>query len=304
MGLFNILKNKFSTSVEKTYTVEQIHNEIDTAEERICGSLDSFLESLNIVSNTKITRKASLLRELGFTKNETLKTVDTEILEKQKIEDQYSKLLEYKQTYPLNKILTIEEFHRICKKYNLIYATADNYIKDVPEKNLLEIKNSKKLLEQHLPEAIITLIGIRDLTLIKQLGKERPLFTQSEIIELCKKYYGYDVPHWTRNANNSSWLYVTDRGINGVADCNKYNYNSVEIKDKKGLHIAAPKTHFDLTGLSLDNEFGYAKVTKFEVLDPIAFEHLNKGFVRILSKWGTEDDQSYLDDALVNEFEN
>lgn len=64
-------------------------------------------------------------------------------------------------------------------------------------------------------------------------------------------------------------------------------------------------SHFDTTGLTQTSTNGFSKtVIHREVKDPVVFEFCKGGFVRIISKWGTDDDQSYLDPSLRNEIEN
>lgn len=38
--------------------------------------------------------------------------------------------------------------------------------------------------------------------------------------------------------------------------------------------------------------------------DPVVFEYCKNNICRIVTKWGTEDDQAYLDPLLTNEIEN
>ena len=54
---------------------------------------------------------------------------------------------EFKVKYPDSKFITIDQLEHICEKYALIHAPATNYIKDIPEKNVLEMANRKKLYE-------------------------------------------------------------------------------------------------------------------------------------------------------------
>ena len=54
-------------------------------------------------------------------------------------------MLYYKEAYPFLKFLTEEKLEEICEKYNLIYAPVQNYIEDVPQKNLKEIAAAQEL---------------------------------------------------------------------------------------------------------------------------------------------------------------
>jgi hypothetical protein len=72
-----------------------------------------------------------------------------------------------------------------------------------------------------------------------------------------------------------------------------------KIKDK--MCIAAPKSHFNLNGLDIDGHEASSSETLVLPDDPIVFEFCKGGLVRIITKWGTEDDQSYLDPIVMNE---
>lgn len=132
----------------KKFTVEQIHAEIDTAQERLIDSADKLLAELNIPTESRLEAKANTLEKLGFVNSEPVKQAATIKENRKKTETilvktkQEAELLRYyKQTYPFQKFLTVAELERICEKYNLIYAPAKNYIKDIPEKNVFEMAN-------------------------------------------------------------------------------------------------------------------------------------------------------------------
>ena len=133
---------------EEDKLVKQIHNEFDTAQDRILREAEEILTELKIPTESAIERKARLMRELGFVKNEVvvqargLEVKREEIASKIQITKERAELLNhYKMAYPAEKFLTIDELDRICDKYGLIHAPIAHYVKDIPEKNLLEIKN-------------------------------------------------------------------------------------------------------------------------------------------------------------------
>lgn len=138
----------------KNITVEEIHAEFESTEQKILDECDILLAELKIPTETQIERKAKLLEELGFISSETiiqankLKEQALQVENKIKLTKQQADLIrDLKFKYPLEKFITVEVLERICNKYNLIHAPAGNYIKDIPEKNILEMKNCKKLDE-------------------------------------------------------------------------------------------------------------------------------------------------------------
>jgi hypothetical protein len=296
-------------------TVEQIHAEFDSAEERILNECDAILAQLQIPTESKIERKADMLVNLGFVNSEVVKQANS-IKEKQeeiknKIDItslQASYIRELKVKYPKEKFITTDELERICEKYNLIHAPVANYIKDIPEKNVLEMTNCKKLyIEDKLEESfIITEVdGLLDFKkLLKILGKNNNNYeiTNSDVIKAHKNY---------RNINNNDsilreWLFGKPADYMVFYDLKQHHNLDFRIReyekiDKTGLFIAAPKSHFNLKGLNKKSKFGFFNVTVTEIKDPVVFEYCKNNICRIITKWGTEDDQSYLDPILFDE---
>lgn len=125
--------------------IKKIHTEFDEAQDRL------LMEAQKLLSTTveeKELEVAERLREVGFGSTPLAQKVyereHTKALAKRKAE----LISYYKYTYPFLKFITIDELDRICKKYNLIYATVSRYIKDVPEKNLRDIENAQPLKEE------------------------------------------------------------------------------------------------------------------------------------------------------------
>jgi hypothetical protein len=309
------------TLFKKQPTVEQIHAEFDSAEERILQECDNLLNELKIPTETQLERKATMIAELGFVNSETVKQAAT-LKEKSKTiqhklevtKTQAELIREFKVKYPNEKFITIDELERICEKYNLIHAPAVNYIKDIPEKNVLEMVNCKKLEIEDKFQNTIELSEFNDLgkVLLAALGKtNNPTFTLLEMIELNKYWIKDNIGKYAVNSiniNSDSWFtlggeyYLKNKNIDtSLFSANYPRFKKAITISKEGLFIAAPKSHFDLNGLDKKSKYGFFKVTVTEVKDPVVFEYCKNNICRIITKWGTDDDQSYLDPALLNE---
>jgi hypothetical protein len=276
------------------FTVEQIHAEIDSAQDRLIQQAEKLISELNIPTETQVERKADQLEKLGFVNSETVKKAESLKNQRKEVElkvvstkEQAELLRYYKQTYPLQKFLTVEELDRICEKYGLIHAPVSNYVKDVPEKNVLEMAKVCKLKDSDLQK-------IKHFMEIADWWWDLP----DRIKKAIPKRFEV-------NTNNL----LIDREVREMFGLTEYGgciYRTAKIEtvDKSGLFIAAPPSHFDTSGLTKKGKFGFFKVTTIEVKDPIVFEYCRGGFVRVITKWGTEDDQSYLDPSLVNEILN
>lgn len=296
-----------------TVTVEQIHEEFDTAQERILQECDSILASLQIPTETQLENKAKKLKELGFINSEPVKQLDNivskqiEVKSKLELTSKQAKYIrELSVKYPLEKFITIDELNRICDKYNLIHAPVANYIKDIPEKNVLEMSNVKKL---DVLDKVSILYKFscknnekqkRFKIFLDSINKSDGIFYKGEDVELLNQYKGngyfYSQNPW--GIKDETWTFVIWQK---TGEKGSYSFDQIEKIDKSGLFIAAPQSHFNLTGLNKKTKHGYFNVKSFEVKDPVVFEYCKNDICRIITKWGTDDDQSYLDPIVTNE---
>lgn len=298
-------------------TVEQIHAEFDSGEERILAECNEILKTLNLIPESHIERKGKMLAELGFSNSEPARQfaeldAKNKEIEKRKMiaQSQAESILYFKNKYPYSKFITVNELNRICDKYGLIHAPVGNYIKDVPEKNVLEMSNRVKLDSADIAEDEYRLVGLKSDYLLNLFGKTEPVFTLSDL-DRINYPHKYALREWFLD-KKETWAYVAvNHGVdenNGVGSSDvrymMYGFDKIEKTGKNGLCIAAPPSHFNLEGLTKSSEFGYFNVESFEVKDPVVFEYCKNNIVRIITKWGTDDDQSHLDSSLTNEVMN
>lgn len=299
-------------------TVEQIHAEFDSAEDRLKKQAEEILNTLSIPTESDIERKAKLAKELGFVNSEVVVKAKAIQERNKKIQNsieitrsQANALNDLKFYYPNEKFLNSEELDRICEKYNLVYCPIENYIKDIPEKNLLEIKKAIPLHNFHSAtnEIIYSFSLDKDATyesrqktfkkFVNFLGKSE--FTEMECDSILKKYgLSYGDTHY-----RSNMFYYLSSNPQFKVDAGTKDLLFVDAKltkiSRTGLFIAAPESHFETEGLSKKEKFGWFNVQVTEIKDPVVFQYCKNGFIRILTKWGTDDDQAYLDPALFNE---
>lgn len=293
MNLFNLF--------QKEYTVEEIHQEFDSAEQRCIDSCETMLKSLNITTESSIELKADVLKSLGFNNSSTVKHAESIKAKNHKVKSmkdvtlsQVNTIRELKFKYPFEKFITNDELDRICKKYNLMYASVSHYIKDVPQKNLYEIKRVKKLTTGDSCEEVEILQELSPLAvkMLAHMGRNN-IFTENQKKQFLSYNFNFDTSEWLKSGR---WF-----SLAGHEYCKKHNltiddyprYGKSKIVNKKGLFIAAPKSHFNLTNLSKESEFGFFEVKMVEVKDPVVFEFCKNDIVRILTKWGDENEQDY-----------
>ncbi len=269
--------------------VLQIHNEFDSAEERLLQGADKVLKELGIITESQMEKHAELHKQLGF-HNSKIAKEHSDINRKLTISKELAGLIHYyKQNYPIQKFLTEDELNRICEKYNLIYAPVGNYIENVPEKNLAEIANVRPIDKLHEQEdkysVAVSFAG--DSYTNKQMNSffKNPIPVSAELArEITSRSL-----HW--------WPLCERLGYSGKEPTFQSGINHTIIKeDRQGLFIAAPKSHFDLDGVEMASKFGYASISRIVVRDPIVFRYC-KGGIQVLSKWGLEAS----DPLVVNE---
>jgi len=293
--MINLLKPKV--------TVEQIHAEFDSAEERLMKQAEDILANLSIPTESAIERKAKLAQELGFVNSEIVAKAKSITERNEKIQKtieltkrQADILNELKFHYPNEKFLTVDELDRICEKYNLIHCPIKNYIKDIPEKNLLEIKNVKSLRYDHKKPASYRYTY--DIYNWGSGGYDGKYYNPLEIPKQYRHEFTSDEQISYRSDIARKIVKLSGLPNNKTIHLDSHSEHTISYA---GLFIAAPKSHFDTNGLTAKGKFGFFNVTVIEIKDPVVFEYCKDGFVRIITKWGTDDDQSYLDPALFNE---
>lgn len=136
-NLFNKKANQFTEpnkdikSNEQIVTVAEIHEEFDTAVDRLLQ------EAKQIIGDGSVAKKAERMMKAGFQQAKGVKE-GRELVNKER---EMNAALYYQQHYPFNKFITLEEVKRICNKYNLYITEPYRYIGEIPDKNLKEIED-------------------------------------------------------------------------------------------------------------------------------------------------------------------
>ena len=170
MGIFNFTKKKeLVTPVEvevmersmpngmtksEFNLIKQIHNEFDTAQDRLYAEATELLTKLKVKkpTNKSIEETGLRLQKIGFVNSPIALQSQAINVERDqtrqaivKTESEANLIQMYKKAYPFLKFLTVSELNRVCEKYGLVYAPVKNYIKDVPEKNIKMIEDAQPL---------------------------------------------------------------------------------------------------------------------------------------------------------------
>lgn len=249
--------------VDVNVLVAEIHNEFDTATDRLLN------EAKAILSKNINTAKGETLRNLGFTSSKPSIESTADIKSKEENE-LLAKNIEYYQTfYPNNKFITEKEVESICKKYGLLSGSVEYYTGDVPDKNVKEIADFQ-LKEE-------------DCTKYKCGYFDRHT-TRSGFSHYTESYkkegrYGY-------LKNDRGW----DTTLFGISDTSQeYHY------EKPTFKICASVKDFDMKQMRVTDGYKLEQ----NIPDPIVLQPVNGGYL-IVSKWGLESDDKDLANEKLN----
>jgi len=282
-------------------------NNIITTEE-IHARLDAYSDKLMSVStliDSKAINKDQNLKSLGFKKVKT-KGLET----KEKIVTNYLAYL--KATYPLEKFVTLKDFKKLLKKYDLSASHVSFYVKDVPEKNVLEIKNAKPLKEEDKILCLqaqvwnISVFNKKENKTKHYLAKDmvyNPNFDEENRI-LTTENHAHTYAYESLRAKMEKDIvkkFLKAKPKIKISDIRNVSCRTGRERiDVDGFYIAAPSNHFEKGFFNMHPKFlefiGIEKTVK----DPIVYQYCQHGIVRIITKWGTDDDQSYLDPMVSN----
>lgn len=251
--LFQEMKPSSPVSSPKPtpFTAEQIHDDFDSASEKLLKEVEIALQKADETS------KGLRMAKLGFTSTQQAKDAQKEYNNKQLYEYWTTKIRHYQTFYPNNKFITGNDAAAICKKYGLLLGDAAKYIGDIPGKNLQEIEDFI-LLEQDMTKHECGYVWFSDPRNYRSFQEKPEKFDFYGYVEI--DYAGLGT-RWTRRS---------------VPEGTPYVYTKPDFK------ICAPITDFDTAGMRVD---GHRLV--HDIKDPIVLQPVDGGYL-IVSKWGLE----------------
>jgi len=253
--------------------IAQIHSEFDSAQERLLQQANEILSKNNVFETDVL--KAHRLIKIGFTQTKFVSDAQKKLDVVVTTTEQANIIRYYTEKYPFQKFLTEPELTRICKKYNLVAFPVENFIGDVPEKNILDIENTQPLMESDRAQDLIWCELKRDNSffLTSGDGGAWPGIWGSEWYKIPKRIDGEHFTHW-----NDACEYLHAQGFTS-----KYLVSGVTnyTEDRSGLFICAPPSNFKGENLKISS------MIMPEVKDPIVFRYV-RGGIQVITKWGLE----------------
>lgn len=272
MALMHDFKSQFIGGFKETFipkkkvTVEMIHNEFNSAGEKILAKAKNILATIS-------KGKGERLKKLGFLQakdTDSIQVVDDAELLK-------TRILDYSVRYPMYRFITEESIANICKKYNLVYGPIQRFRGFVPLEKLQAIENFKKTCK--VPRmARFSPYDSGKTTTISMEGTEEKKDDEYTVLY----YKGKHAFQQRASAYDGINFYGSDPDLTGGRG------GRIEILD---LQICAPRKDMDTTGMKLDGH-----IMKLIPKDPVVIQPIEGGGL-IIAAWGDEAS----DPLVVNE---
>jgi len=271
---------------------EEIHNKITTLSEQFHFDIEQHEKVLMEVKSTDKDVYLQKLKNIGFKNDIVLKWEEqNQQLEKDKfLTTEIRKVISYyKNVFTHQTILSVVDMINICEKYGLIFGKIEQFNEMVPEKNLSEMENFIKMLENFNGKSFLP-----DTNWINgsmNMNKTNDL----HIYKGTNSFFKVDENVLNEKSNGSHEI------ISGLSG-NKFNFH----KNGLNLYVTAPKNNFRLnknqsiigTCITTDKNFSVEhqqrklELERRVVLDPIVWAHVKfpliGGACIIITKWGEE----------------
>lgn len=271
--MLKAIKAFFAENVPTVETVEEtiqkIHNEFDTAGEKLLA------EAKQILAREDDTSKGDRLKSLGFTKCASAELSSKIKLERAQSKETAERVRYYQQWYPNQKFITETIVKQICEKYNLFCAEVSYYKGDVPEKNVAEMEAFKLRDED---KDIQTFSTNQEFEYNQQMAMMGSM-NMNRRPEYESAYFGY-----LEQRNN---LFAS---LSGLSQAQRPRAGQEISRKQKPFKICAPEKDFDMRYMIRSGKDGYMLIP-----DPIVLQPVKGGYL-VVSKWGLEAS----DELIVN----
>jgi hypothetical protein len=275
--MLKAIKAFFAENIPAVETTEQIiekiHNEFDTAGEKLLA------EAKQILAQEHDTSKGDRLKSLGFTKCASVELASKIKLEKAQSKETAERVQYYQQWYPNQKFITEAIVKQICEKYNLVCAEVSYYKGDVPEKNVAEMEAFKLRDEDKDIQTFST-----DDEYYYRMGMERQEQSMGRTIY---NPFGFD-----SSINGFLGLAgAQQRPTLGLGQSSRPRAGIEKSRQQKPFSICAPEKDFDMRNLIRSGH-----KLELHIPDPIVLQPVKGGYL-VVSKWGLEAS----DELVVNQ---
>lgn len=132
--------NEIQEIVQPIVSVAEIQNDFNTSSEVVLDELKATIKTNKLPSINRLGR-ADKLRERGFYNIEEVQETGIMKNKIQAAQKEIDIVMHYINQYPKHKFILNTELARICKKYELLLGDSEQFIANIPEKNIDDIVN-------------------------------------------------------------------------------------------------------------------------------------------------------------------
>lgn len=265
--------------METTFTVKEIHDSFYTAGEAAVMEAKRIIET----NEESLSNEANRFIKIGFSSAKAVKIYE-EFKAKKQVANQTIEAVQYFAIhYPKYKFITNEDVKKLCEKYGLMEGGCEQYLGEIPEKNLRDIEAFKLRKEDWVEKSAFDdrifrwfqplpsdYIGGIDPTRTEETATGLMGIIQSKPRQAGRQY-----------ADRLMAEYFAFPQI--YADAKKIEDKKKETEQPK-FRICAPKSDFNTLGYEVRE--GYKLVYDPIVLQPVQYNGI-KGNL-IITAWGDE----------------
>jgi hypothetical protein len=277
-----IPETKNETEV-KVVTSQDIQNEMQSKLEWLLGSNEIELVSKEVdefeSQNKEILDKANDLKMLGFNNVPSAKLAEeihSKTAEKKKQIDLQQSEIEltkkYSLEFPMYKFVPERIFKEVRDNYDLYTAEPSRYIKEIPSKNVEEIKNFMPLAKEKWE--------------VRQTYRSETLSVFGGGLRFNEHTYSVSI----FNSESEAREYVIKNEIQPT------QRTALRVSKIDTFQITAPIDHFNLNNVEI---MGREIREKIQVLDPIVTHKVNGGYI-IVSVWDKEAEIPEIKNNILN----
>ena len=297
MTILNKL-TKATTYMSSAAIVTAIHNEVDTAQDKILAEAKEIIANTSRKEYLNSDKEIKLLEELGFInakkvrelheKNIAISMQNSDIDEILATAKKNADLIiNYSVKYPQYKFITHDVINYLMDKYSLSIGPISAYMGEIPVKNLLELKNGKRINSEDVDKKAL-------FTKLVNVAAGYDKIPNNVINALRKGIVGSHTCPYHIDVMTSSRLceHVNANLFPNTKGNRNLIMSEFTILTFPKDFIIAPANHFDVKEMS-------KHTFNVKPKDPVVGTFVHGGAL-VKTKWGLEAN----DPELLNEIEN
>lgn len=140
-----LVKNIATNAVKATNEIiDEIHHTFYTEVDKLLEESKIFRE---ISIDEKLKENGDFLSQIGFNNSKVCNEYFKQVREESQVNEEnnnkknlYDSINYFSIKYPQYKYITKESIKKICEKYGLVYSSVSDYVGDIPQKNIEDMK--------------------------------------------------------------------------------------------------------------------------------------------------------------------